>query len=181
MAYSDDVQPSGIIQVANGSFSGNVGSNAVAICNVDLSAFPDASFFIVRLKRIKMQFHSPADSYAAFSIYAGLSSSASAAIDLTDQYSLANFDFKEGVATNIDQSIRSSAMIQLLGVTNESNPAFTHCWYWGGSRSFDGERLYTEQIADITRIKYLNIIATPTNIWSSESIVLEADYAVYAV
>lgn len=180
LAYKEDVKPSGMVELTSGTYNGAV-TTTLAICDVDLSNYPDASMFYIRLKRIKMQFVGAMDQYASLYIYAGLSSSTTAAIDLTKQYALAGFEFKQGVAINIDHQLRASAMIQLLGATNESNPDFTHQWYWGGSRSFENERLNTAQISDISRIKYLKILAVPTSLWGGEIINIEADYAVYAL
>lgn len=186
LAYKEDVPSSGgITTIASDTFVGAVkGGTAASICNINLNDYPDASIFYARLKRMKIQ-HTGAlmDSNAAIYVYVGLSDSTRAAINISDQYALAGFEFPASMGgnINIDRQLRASTYIQLLAFTNESNPDFTHCYYWGGSRPYDGERLTTDQIADITRIKYLKIIASPSFIGVGESINIEADYSVYAM
>lgn len=182
LAYKEDVPSSGgITTITSGAFVGAVtGGAAVSICSIDLNDYPDVSIFYARLKHMKIQ-HTGVlmDYHAAIYVYTGLSDSTSAAINISDQYSLAGFEFPESMGGNInlDRQLRTSTCIQLLVFTNKSNPDFTHCYYWGRSRRYDGERLTTEQIADITRIKYLKIITGPSFIGVGESINIEVTFS----
>ena len=116
LAYKEDVPSSGgITTITSSTFVGAVtGDASVSICSIDLNDYPDTSIFYARLKHMKIQ-HTGVlmDYHAAIYVYTGLSDSISAAINISDQYSLDGFEFPESMGGNInlDRQLRASTYI----------------------------------------------------------------------